>query len=158
VFSGVDQTSRIDTFALACTNLNRDIRGLCAGDVNGTYMPPNGYKMATPGLELVNRGTLPVTNEIMFPVRLVGTTHAVETTHALSLQQPISAITLMLDYNPTLIEITGVEMPENGGTEPWFEVRGSRFKVRGSRFEVQGWGNREPSSCNLKPAICNLEP
>jgi hypothetical protein len=36
---------------------------------------------------------------------------------------PLGAITLYLDYNPSQIEITGVEMPENGGEEPWFEAQ-----------------------------------
>jgi hypothetical protein len=34
----------------------------------------------------------------------------------------LGAITLMLDYDPAQIEITGVSMPENGGVEPWFKV------------------------------------
>jgi hypothetical protein len=109
VFSGIDQTMRIDTFALACVNVNRDIRGLCAGDLNGSYLPPNGYKMAEPSLELVNKGTLPITPEITFPVRA-------------ERDMELGAITLMLDYDPTLIEITGVTMPEDGGVEPWFDA------------------------------------
>jgi hypothetical protein len=28
-----------------------------------------------------------------------------------------------MDYDPSQIEITGVEMPENGGEEPWFEAK-----------------------------------
>jgi hypothetical protein len=111
VFSGVNADTRIDSIVMTCGNLIRDIRGLCAGDVNGSYLPPNGYKMAEPSLELVNCGTLPITPEITFPVRV-------------ERDMELGAITLMLDYDPALIEITGVTMPEDGGVEPWFEVQG----------------------------------
>ena len=145
VFSGVDQAGRIDTFALACANVTRDIRALCAGDVNGSYVPANGYKMAEPSLELVNRGTMPVTREMVFPVTLVKTTHAL----SLQPQQQLGAITLTLDFNPALIEITGVEMPENGGTDPWFNVQSSKFNVQGSMNTRAENLNFEPSTLNL---------
>jgi hypothetical protein len=114
VFSGVNAGTRIDSIVLACGNLTRDVRGLCAGDVNGSYLPPNGYKMAEPSLELVNKGTLQITREITFPVRA-------------ERDMELGAITLKLNYDPTQIEITGVEMPDNGGEEPYFVVRRSSF-------------------------------
>ena len=133
VFSGLDQATRIDTFALACSDVTREIRGLCAGDVNGTYIPVSGFKMAAPGLQLVNTGTLPVTKEITFPVNV-------------SLdQQNLGALTLLLNFDPSLIEIKNVEMPENGGTEPWFEVQGSKSNVAGTINTLQiGWMSLDP--------------
>jgi autotransporter-associated beta strand protein len=110
VFSGLDNSTRIDTITLACASLTREIRGLCAGDVNGTYVPVNGYKMAEPGLELVTLGTIPVAQEIVFPIRS-------------NRDIKLGAITLYLNYNPSLIGITGVEMVENGGEQPVFETK-----------------------------------
>jgi hypothetical protein len=110
VFSGTSSANPIDTFTLNCADITLDIRGLCAGDVNGTYVPVSGYKTAEPGLALVNQGTLPLTDEIVFPVRA-------------DRETPIGAITLFLNYDPALISITGVEMPENKGVELSFETR-----------------------------------
>ena len=143
VFSGVTLDLPIDNFALNCVNVTRDIRGLCAGDVNGSYLPPSGYKMAEPSLELINHGTLPVTREITFPVRA-------------ERDMEIGAITLMLDYDASLIQITGVDMPENGGVEPWFQVQGSKFKVQGSRFKVQGSKFEVGDTLNQEPETVNL--
>jgi hypothetical protein len=39
----------------------------------------------------------------------------------------LGAITLKLNYDTTRIEITGVDMPNNGGEEPYFVVRRSSF-------------------------------
>jgi hypothetical protein len=55
----------------------------------------------------------------------------------------------MLDYDPSQIEITGVEMPENGGVEPWFEVQSSKFKVAATL-------NLEPETLNFEPETLNL--
>ena len=112
VFSGVNKEARIDTFQVSCANLTRDIRGLCAGDVNGTNIPSGGFKQTGPNLQLVNLGTLPVTRELIFPVTS-------------ERNMELGAITLLFDFNPALIEITGVEMPENGGEEPWFSIQSS---------------------------------
>ena len=137
VFSGVNQANRIDTFALTCANVTRDIRALCAGDVNGSYVPGTGVKtLQATSLQLVNRGVLPVTNEMVFPIRA---DHAME----------LGAITLILDFDPALIEITGVEMPENGGTDPWFNVQSSKFNVQGSMNTGAENLNFEPSTLNL---------
>jgi hypothetical protein len=116
VFSGTTATPGIDAFTLACADIPLDIRGLCAGDVNGTYVPANGVKTTHAlSLQVVNEGVVPITDEISFPMRIVGTSHGMSV--------PVGAITLYLDYDPSQIEITRVEMPENGGEEPWFETR-----------------------------------
>jgi hypothetical protein len=127
VFSGTTTTTGLTDITLGCANVTRDIRGLCAGDVNGTYVPVSGYKTAEPGLALVNRGTLPLTDEIVFPVRV-------------DRETPISAITLFLNYDPALISITGVEMPENNGVEPSFETRNGVLYV--------GWVSADPIHIN----------
>jgi hypothetical protein len=126
VFSGTTATPGIDAFTLACADISLDIRGLCAGDVNGTYVPANGVKTTHAlSLQVVNEGVVPITNEITFPVRIVGTSHGMSV-HGLSVHGttiPLGAITLYLNYDPSQIEITGVEMPDNGGEEPWFETK-----------------------------------
>ena len=125
VFSGLNPETRIDSIVMQCGNLTRDIRGLCTGDVNGSHLPPNGYKMAEPSLELVNRGTVPVTQEIIFPVRAAQ-------------NMELGAITLMLDYDTAMLEITGVDMPDNGGSEPYFVLRRSSLVL-----EI-GWMSLNP--------------
>ena len=130
MFSGVDKIQRIDTFALNCANVTRNIYGLCAGDVNGTAVPGTGVKTShATSLQLVNHGTMPVTQDMIFPVRA-------------DHQMELGAITLMLDFDPALIEITGVEMTENEGVEPWFQVQGSTETGATAL-------NLEPSTLNL---------
>ena len=145
VFSGVDQANRIDTFSLACANLTRDIRGLCAGDVNGTYVPVNGVKAAGDGvfgetlhatsLKILNRGVIPVTREMVFPIRA-------------DRQMQLGAITMMLDFDPSLIEITRVEMPDNGEVDPWFNVQQMQdagYGIRDERGVLSiGWMSLNP--------------
>ena len=55
----------------------------------------------------------------------------------------LGAITLMLDFDASMIEITGVEMPGNGGEEPWIEVQGSKFKVQNPALNI------EPATLNV---------
>jgi hypothetical protein len=163
VFSGTTTTTGLTNISVGCANVTRDIRGLCSGDVNGSYVPANGYKMAEPALELVNVGNLPVTNEITFPVRLA------EAHGSASVQgQQIGAITLLLNYNPSQIEITGVEMPENSGVEPWFETRDGVLYIGWMSTNPVKIGNEEPllliharltdayQISNLKSEISNL--
>jgi hypothetical protein len=102
--------------------------------VNGTFQPTTGYKTAVEtlhatSLQLEHHGNLPLTDEMAFPIRAG---HDME----------LGAITLMLDYDPSQIEITGVTMPENGGVEPW-------FKVQSSKFQVAATLNLEPETLNL---------
>jgi hypothetical protein len=119
VFSGETAATRIDTFALACNNMTRNIRGLCAGDVNGSYSPVSGYKTMSPGLELVHEGELPLGEEMVFPVRLKGS----GSTSLNGSTRDLGAITLFLNYDPAMIEITGFSMPDDGGVPPVFDTR-----------------------------------
>jgi hypothetical protein len=121
VFSGTTTTTGLTDITLGCANITRDIRGLCAGDVNGTHVPVSGFKTAEPGLTLVNLGTLPVADEIVFPVRTVET-NGVETHGSASLPTEIGAITLFLNYDPSKIDITSIEIPRHDGDQPWFET------------------------------------
>jgi hypothetical protein len=121
VFSGITADTKLDTIVLACADVTRDIRGLCAGDVNGTYMPLLGYKTAAEtlhatSLQVVNQETLPPASEIVFPVRA-------------DRDLSLGAITLLLDYDPSRIEITGVEMPGNDGVEPWFDAQNGVLNI-----------------------------
>jgi hypothetical protein len=128
VFSGVTATAGFSGIEISCANVERDFRGLCAGDVNGTFVPGNGYKMAGTNLQLVHQGTIPVATEMTFPVRVE--------THGGSPHPEIGAITLLLNYDPSQIEITGVEMPDNGGEEPWFESNNGVLNI--------GWMSTTP--------------
>ena len=137
VFSGLTAATPLTDIQLSCANVTRDILGLCAGDVNGTAVPGPGVKtLNATSLQLVNQGVLPVTQELVFPIRA---DQAME----------LGAITLMLDFNSALIEITGVEMPDNAGVEPWFQVQSSKFKVQGSTNTGTEQLNIEPSTLNL---------
>ena len=133
VFSGLTAETSITEIPLNCSNVTRNIMGLCAGDVNGSYLPPTGNKTGVEtqnfaSLQLINRGTLPITPEITFPVR------AVETQNFASLQ--IGAITLMLDFDPSLIEITGVTMPDKVNDAPYFFVKDKTLNI--------GWMSLNP--------------
>jgi hypothetical protein len=130
VFSGTTTTTELTGITLNCSSITRDIRGLCAGDVNGAYVPVSGYKTADPGLALVNRGLLPVTDEIIFPVR------AEETHCRASLPKEIGAITLFLNYDPSNIAITGVEIPGHDGEQPSFETKDGVLYI--------GWVSTKP--------------
>jgi hypothetical protein len=132
VFSGTTTTTGLTGINLNCANVTRDIRGLCAGDVNGTYVPVSGNKSETQqvaSLQLENRGTLPITREIVFPVR-------VETHGSASLPMEIGAITLFLDYDESLIEITDVTMPFKNDKKPYFLTNDGVLNI--------GWHSTEP--------------
>jgi hypothetical protein len=131
VFSGVDAAHALNNITVGCADVTRDIRGLCSGDVNGTYVPPSGYKMAEPGLELVNQGTLPLKDEIIFPIRV-------------DRNIEIGAITLYLNYEPSLIDITGVEIPGRD-EQPWFSANDGVLYV--------GWISTEPVTMRNNEAI-----
>jgi hypothetical protein len=110
VFTGVDATSRIDTLSVNCSNLTRDIRGLCAGDVNGTYIPSAGYKISKPGIDLVNNGIITVNNEMVFPVRI-------------NRSMELGAMTLFLNYDQQILRITGVDFADDRLDQPFYDTR-----------------------------------
>jgi hypothetical protein len=124
VFSGVDATQALTGITFNCSDVVRDILGLCSGDVNGTYVPPSGYKTAYPGLELVHSGNLPLAREMIFPIRV-------------NRDMELGAITLYLDFDPSVITVTNVTMPENAGTEPWFNVESLKFNVEDPTLNLQ---------------------
>jgi hypothetical protein len=55
----------------------------------------------------------------------------------------LGAITLMLDFDPSLLEITGVTMPDQGDEVPWFEVRTTNDEVRTNVLNI-GWVSLNP--------------
>ena len=127
VFSGTDATSPLDNIVLSCANVSRNIYGLCAGDVNGTFIPASGNKSqgtpVNPSLQLVNMGQLPLSGEMIFPVRA-------------QQDMELGAVTLLLNYDPSKVEITGVEMPENGGEAPYYQTSGGVLNI--------GWMSLSP--------------
>jgi hypothetical protein len=122
VFSSVDPLS-INNIQLNCANVSMNIRGLCAGDVNGTFVPGAGYKSALPNVELAHNGSLPLTSEIILPVR---------TTHDISL----GAMTLFLDFDPSVMEITNITMPSDKVEKPDFRVDNGTLYI--------GWNSQDP--------------
>ncbi len=119
VFSGTTVAEDLAGIDLSCSNITRNIRGLCAGDVNGTYSPVTGFKTLESGIELVTRGSTPMTgHDVVFPI-------FAESSEELHL----SAITLALDYDPAILSITGVAMPDPGEEEPWFETSNGKLRI-----------------------------
>jgi ribosomal protein S8E len=116
VFSGTTTLTPISAFTLNCASVTRDIRGLCAGDVNGTYIPPSGNKNLEANLELIHRGRLPVSDEMIFPVQA-------------EMDMEIGAITLMLSFDAANLMITSVDMPGSHQEAPWFRVEGNTLYI-----------------------------
>jgi hypothetical protein len=129
VFSGIDAAHALNNITVGCSDVTVDIRGLCSGDVNGTYVPPAGYKVAEPGLELVNHGTLPLTDEIIFPIRVAR-------------DMEIGAITLYLDFDPSVMVVTDV----TGVPELWFTVLEPTFNHKPETLNTLqiGWMSTDP--------------
>ncbi|MEI6435791.1 MAG: T9SS type A sorting domain-containing protein [Bacteroidota bacterium] len=123
VFSGITTSLPITGIVLNCADVVRDIRGLCAGDVNGSYLPPNGNKQTTAALELIHEGGVAIANEILFPVRA-------------GMDMELGAMTLFLDYDASQIEILNVSMPREGYEEPYFITRNNTVQI--------GWASLTP--------------
>ncbi|MHC1708240.1 MAG: GEVED domain-containing protein [Bacteroidales bacterium] len=85
-------------------NQVQEIRGLCAGDVNGSGIPLNSVpSKITPSVYLMNEGTLYIDNEIVDVPVLVQN------------GMSVGAVSLVLNY-PNNLEVTGVKVansPEN---------------------------------------------
>jgi hypothetical protein len=129
VFSGETQALSITDFQLNCANVTRNIRGLCAGDVNGTNVPGAGFKAASDGINLMNSGLVACSREMVFPVN---TMNAME----------VGAATLVLHYDPLLITITDVNFPDAGADKPDF------FAENGLLFI--GWNSTKPVTLNVQ--------
>jgi hypothetical protein len=86
---------------------------------------------------LVNRGTLPLTDEIVFPIRA-------------NRDMELGAITLMLDYDPSQIEITGVTMPGNVDEQPVWHLAPDTWHLTPDTWHLNtlyiGWMSMEPVS------------
>jgi hypothetical protein len=107
VFSGANESVPLTGIVLSDGAVVRDIRGLCAGDVNGSYIPPSGNKQAVASVVLLPEGEVAMGKEVIIPIR---TTTDLET----------GAITLFLNYDAGIVEITGVSMPSREDEEPYF--------------------------------------
>ncbi len=145
VFSGTTIATRIDTFELACDDVTRDIRGLCAGDVNGSYVPPTGYKTADPGLELVHRGVLPITDAIIFPVRV-------------DRDMELGAMTLYLDFDPSVMIVTNVTIVTDVTNVTTATTVTNVTTVTTVTTVTNGpelWYNVSDPTLNLKPSTLN---
>ncbi len=137
VFSGVDASNALNNIAVGCSDVVRDIRGLCAGDVNGSYVPASGYKAAEPGLELVHRGVLPISDEIIFPVRVDRT-------------MELGAMTLFLDFDPSVMIVTNVTTVTTITNSPelWYNVSEPTLNLKPETLNTLqiGWMSLEPVS------------
>jgi hypothetical protein len=129
VFSGTTAATPLSDIVVSCADVTRNIKGLCAGDVNGSYVPASGYKQSEPSVELINRGQIGIAGNLSFPIK---------SDAALNL----GAITLMLNYDSDLIDIVGVEMPDHGDNEPWFYTKDNLLYL--------GWMSRNP--VDIEPA------
>ncbi|MCX6272279.1 MAG: hypothetical protein NTU44_13895 [Bacteroidetes bacterium] len=82
--------------------ITQDIKGLCYGEVNGSYLPP--YKTA-PALTLIREGTLVCNSD-----------RTIELPFSLVSRVPAGALSLVMDYPYGAIDITGIHFthhPEN---------------------------------------------
>ncbi len=136
VFSGIDAAHALTGITLDCDNVTRDIMGLCTGDVNGTYVPPSGYKTAVEtlhatSLQLQHRGNIPLADEMIFPIRV-------------NRNMEIGAITLYLDFDPSVMIVTNVTTVTTvtNGPELWYNVSDPTL-------------NLQPETLNLQPSTLN---
>jgi hypothetical protein len=132
VFSGVHSAQPLTGIAVNCGIVTRDIRGLCAGDVNRSYVPAAGLKQEVAGLELVHRGQVSIASEMIFPVRAES-------------DLEIGAMTLFLDFDASLVEITDVDMPGQAGEKPYFIVKDNVLQI--------GWVSNSPVSVSANETL-----
>jgi hypothetical protein len=131
VFSG--PTSGLTGIVLNCANVPMNILGLCAGDVNASYLPVSGPKSdAQPNLQLINSGSIASASEIIIPVKA-------------DMDMELGAITLFLDYDASQFEITGVTMPKQGNDSPYFLTQNSVVQI--------GWASLEPVSVAMGETV-----
>ncbi len=140
VFSGIDATQALTNITLNCSDVVREIRGLCAGDVNGTYVPPSGYKTAVEtlhatSLQLEHHGNLPLTDEMIFPIRV-------------DRDMEIGAITLYLDFDPSVMIVTNVTTVTTVTNSPelWYNISEPPLTLNPSPLTTLqiGWMSPDP--------------
>ena len=135
VFSGETAATPITGIVMSCGNIERNILGLCAGDVNASYIPPSGDKQARPNMELISRGNIAPADEIILPVRA-------------EFNMELGAITLYLDYDASQLEITGVTMPKQGDRSPYFLTTDNVLQI--------GWVSLDPVSVSQGETVLSI--
>jgi hypothetical protein len=116
----------LTNIVLGSSNLVINIVAVCAGDVDASYQPPSGPKSAQlPNVEVISRGTIATSPEIALPVRAEN-------------DMLMGAISLILDFDASKFEITGVSMPDYGTDAPFFVTDNNMLRI--------GWASLEPVS------------
>ncbi|MFZ4401265.1 MAG: T9SS type A sorting domain-containing protein [Bacteroidales bacterium] len=112
VFSAANAVSPVTgltNIAFSTNNVVVNIIGACAGDVDFSYLPPSGNKITQrPNLDVISRGKIAATSrEIEIPVRAES-------------NMQMGAISLILDFDASKFDITGISMPNQGNEAPFF--------------------------------------
>ncbi|MCX6269788.1 MAG: C10 family peptidase [Bacteroidetes bacterium] len=81
--------------------LTVNFKGLCSGDVDGSYNPP---VKAVPGVEMIEKGEL-----------LVGSPESVSIPLSIESPSQVGAISLILNYNTDYLNITSIKMKSSLG-------------------------------------------
>jgi hypothetical protein len=120
VFSGLTASEGLTGIVMNCSNITRDIRGLCAGDVNGTYVPLTGNKAAgidpMGSLRLNQLGEIPMTDELFFPVTA-------------GADMVIGALSLNLNFNPDQLIINRITYTSEPDEASYFTAENGLLSI-----------------------------
>jgi hypothetical protein len=107
--NAVSPATGLTNIAFSTNNVVVNIIGACAGDVDFSYLPPSGNKITQrPNLDVISRGKIAATSrEIEIPVRAES-------------NMQMGAISLILDFDASMYDITSISMPNQGNEAPFF--------------------------------------
>jgi hypothetical protein len=111
-----------------------DFKGLCTGDVNGSYNPVAGVK-ETPLVTVVEDGTLPVAVNKSF-------TYDLKSLYSANL----GAMTLFLGYDQNLIEIEKINTTING----------LEYSIRNGKISI-AWSNLASQALNANGTVLSVQ-
>jgi len=137
VFAGDAASPALTGIVVNCGSVIQNIVGSCAGDVDASYTPPSGNKsiMATPHVAVMNQGSIPVSKDIVIPVKAEN-------------NMTMGAISLILDFDVNNFEITSVTMPNQGLDAPYFVMNGNTVRI--------GWASLQPVSVLQGETVLNI--
>ncbi len=126
-----DPDCSLTEFPIVCSdNMTINLYGQAIGDFSGNFTP-NGGKNASSTIELTYDGTklAGANTEIGLPVRIKN-------------PSPIGAVSLILNFPPDLVEVTGVTMEENDGQLAW-NISGNELRIGWNTLQPQWFGADE---------------
>jgi len=112
-----------------------DYEAACAGDVNGSYIPP-ALRTPSASFELSDDYiVIDSQEEFVLPVRL-------------SKDVQLGAVSLVLNYPSSSLELQGVNMSNEGDDDLMYSVEGDEIRI--------SWMNTNPISVNANQDLFNL--